>query len=64
MKKQIALLLAAVLLVSLFAGCSKKSDQTGIPAAAFYTGSVLTLPVKAELNEGDYVSYGGHQFTS
>ena len=64
MKKLISLLLATILLVTLFAGCSKASDQSGIPAAAFYSGSVLTLPVKAELNEGDYVSYGGHQFTS
>ena len=64
MKKMIALLLAAVLLVSVFAGCSKKKADSGIPAAAFYTGTVLRLPLKAELNEGDYVSYGGHQFTS
>ena len=43
MKKMIALLLAAVLLVSVFAGCSKKKADSGIPAAAFYTGTVLRL---------------------
>ena len=64
MKKKIALLLAAVLIISVFAGCSKKNADSGIPAAAFYTGTVLRLPLNAELNEGDYVSYGGHQFTS
>lgn len=64
MKKKLALLLAAVLLLSIFVGCSKKTDDNGIPAAAFQTGTVLRLPLDAELNEGDFVSYGGHQFTS
>ena len=64
MKKRIALLAALCLLVSLLAGCSAGGTDNGIPAAAFSSGNVLTLPVKATLNEGDYVSYGGHQFTS
>ena len=42
MKKQLALWLALVLLVSVLAGCSGKSTDTGIPAAAFSTQSVLT----------------------
>lgn len=42
----------------------RRYRTNGIPAAAFSSGNVLTLPVKATLNEGDYVSYGGHQFTS
>lgn len=61
MKKQIALVLAAVLLLTMFAGCSGKSD-TVISATAFGTESVLALPLKAELNQGDFISYGGFQF--
>ena len=64
MKKRIALLAALCLLMSLLAGCSAGGTDNGIPAAAFSSGNVLTLPIKATLNEGDYVSYGGHQFTS
>lgn len=64
MKKTLALLLAAVMALSLLVGCSKKTDEGGIPAAAFHTGTVLRLPLDAELNEGDFISYGGHQFTS
>ena len=62
MKKRIALLAALCLLVSLLAGCSAGGTDNGIPAAAFSSGNVLTLPVKATLNEGDYVSYGGYHF--
>lgn len=64
MKKMLAFALAALMVISLLAGCSKKSEESGIPAAAFYSGTVLRLPLDAELNEGDFVSYGGHQFTS
>ncbi len=64
MKKLLALVLACVMLLALLTGCSGSSDETGIPAQAFSTGTVLVLPLKAELNEGDYVFYGGHQFSS
>lgn len=64
MKKLLALVLACAMLAALLTGCSGSSDETGIPAQAFSTGTVLVLPLKAELNEGDYVSYGGHQFNS
>ncbi len=63
MKKTVALLLAVVMIVLVFAGCSGKKDNT-IPAAAFYTENVLSLPMKTELNSGDYLTYGGHQFQS
>lgn len=64
MKKILALLLACAMLAAMLAGCSGSSGTDGIPAQAFSSGTVLTLPLKAELNEGDYVSYGGHQFQS
>lgn len=64
MKKLLALLLACAMFAALLTGCSGSADETGIPAQAFSTGTVLVLPLKAELNEGNYVSYGGHQFNS
>lgn len=62
MKRILALCLAALMLVSLLAGCSKTGENEGIPAQAFSTGAELILPLEAELNNGDQVSYGGHQF--
>ncbi|MFR3448169.1 MAG: hypothetical protein ACLTUE_10230 [Oscillospiraceae bacterium] len=44
-------------------GCSKGSD-TVIRAKAFSTGTTIELPLSAELNESDFVSYGGYQFTT
>ncbi len=64
MKKQIAFWLALVLLVSVLAGCSSGKTGSAIEAASFSTQSVLTLPLKAELNNGDYLTYGGYQFIS
>ena len=61
MKRRIALVLAAVLLIGLLAGCSGKSD-TVISATAFLTENVLALPLDADLNQGDFLSYGGFQF--
>jgi len=60
-KRLTALLLAAVLAAGLLAGCSASSG-TGVQASAFSTGDLLNLPVSAELNNGDFVSYGGYQF--
>ncbi len=62
MKKTLAFLLAVAMLVALAAGCSGKNADKVIPAAAFQTQSELILPMKAELNSGDYLTYGGHQF--
>jgi hypothetical protein len=60
-KKILALLLAAVLAAGLLAGCGASSG-TPVQAAAFSTGDTLALAVSAELNNGDFVSYGGYQF--
>ena len=57
-----AVVLLAVVLIVIISSCSKKNQGAGITAQAFSTGSELTLPVNAELNSGDYVSYGGYQF--
>ena len=57
-----AVVLLAVVLIVIISSCSKKNQGAGITAQAFPTGSVLTLPVNADLNSGDYVSYGGYQF--
>ena len=62
MKKTLAFLLAVAMLVALAAGCSGKNADKSIRAASFYTQSELLLPMKAELNSGDYLTYGGHQF--
>lgn len=57
-----AVVLLAVVLIVIISSCSKKNQGAGITAQAFSTGSELTLPVNADLNSGDYVSYGGYQF--
>lgn len=56
-----ALVLLILLIVLIARGCSKKPSG-GIEAKAFSTGNIITLPVNAELNAGDFVSYGGYQF--
>lgn len=58
-----ALLILIVLIVLLCKGCNSAPD-TQIEATAFGSGTVLGLPLEAELNPGDYVSYGGYQFES
>ena len=50
-----------VILALIAKGCSAKPTD-GVTAAAFNSGTELTLPVSAELNAGDYLSYGGYQF--
>ena len=57
-----AVVLLAVVLIVIISSCSKKNKTGGITAQAFSTGSELQLPVSADLNSGDYVSYGGYQF--
>ena len=57
-----AVALLAILLIVIISSCSKKNQTGGITAQAFSTGSELQLPVSAELNSGDFVSYGGYQF--
>lgn len=57
-----AVAVLAVLLIVLISSCAKKDDGAGITARAFSTASELKLPLEAELNSGDYVSYGGYQF--
>lgn len=57
-----AVAVLAILLIVLISSCAKKNDGAGITAKAFQTGSELKLPLEAELNSGDYVSYGGYQF--
>ena len=57
-----AVVLLAVVLIVIISSCSKKKQTGGITAQAFSTGSELQLPVSADLNSGDYVSYGGYQF--
>lgn len=61
MKKTFALLLAMAMLVCLFAGCSGSSGGA-LQARAFGSDQTLLLDVKAEVNGGDFVSYGGYQF--
>lgn len=56
-----AIVLLVLIIVLIARGCSKKPSE-GIEAKAFSTGTVITLPVNAELNNGDFVSYGGYQF--
>lgn len=48
------------------AGCTRllKGSDTVIRAKAFSTGTTIELPLSAELNESDFVSYGGYQFTT
>ena len=62
-KKILALALALTLLAGLLAGCSGKAGS-GIQARAFGSDETLTLNVKADVNSGDFVSYGGYQFES
>lgn len=57
-----AVVLLAVVLIIIISSCSKKNQDGGITAQAFSTQSELTLPVSAELNSADFVSYGGYQF--
>lgn len=61
MKKTCSLLLVMAMLVCLFAGCSGSSDSA-LQARAFGSDQTLLLDVKAEVNSGDFVSYGGYQF--
>ena len=61
MKKSLALLLALAMLVSVLTGCSGKSGG-GIQARAFDSDETLVLDLKADVNSGDFVSYGGYQF--
>lgn len=61
MKKTFALILTLAMLVCLFAGCSGSSGG-GVQARAFGSDETLTLDVKADVNSGDFVSYGGYQF--
>ena len=58
-----ALVLLVLIIVLVARGCSKSSD-TVIKAKAFSTGTTIDLPLSAELNESDFVSYGGYQFTT
>ncbi len=62
MKKILALVLVLAVLASVAAGCSDKKSDEGILAAAFSTETLLSLPISAELNNGDFISYGGYQF--
>ena len=57
-----AVVLLAVVLIVIISSCSKKNQTGGITAQAFSTDAELTLPVSAELNSADFVSYGGYQF--
>ena len=57
-----AVALLVIVLIVIISSCSKKNQTGGINAQAFSTGSVLVLPLNAELNSGDYVSYGGYHF--
>lgn len=67
MPPRFLLALAAVLIVLLVVilatakGCSAKPAD-GMSAQAFSTKAELKLPVSAELNNGDFLSYGGYQF--
>ena len=56
-------MLLVLIIVLVARGCSKSSD-TVIKAKAFSTGTTIDLPLSAELNESDFVSYGGYQFTT
>ena len=57
-----AVVLLAVVLIIIISSCSKKNQDGGITAQAFSTQGELTLPISAELNSADFVSYGGYQF--
>lgn len=61
LKKILALILALAMLSCLLAGCSGSSGG-GIQARAFGSDETLTLDIKADVNSGDFVSYGGYQF--
>ena len=56
-----ALALLILIIVLIARGCSAGSD-TVIQAKAFSTGTTLDLPLSADLNNGDFVSYGGYHF--
>ncbi|MCQ2420204.1 MAG: hypothetical protein MJ118_03635 [Clostridia bacterium] len=56
-----ALLLLVLVLVLALKGCSSGS-AAGITAKALGTDAELVLPLDAQLNNGDFVSYGGYQF--
>ena len=56
-------MLLILIIVLVAKGCSKTSDTT-IQAEAFSTKTTIGLPVSAELNSADFVSYGGYQFTT
>ena len=62
MKKR--LLLIALLGLLVLAGCDGSGWEKTIPAQAYPSGNVLELKYGARLNPGNYISYGGHQFTS
>ena len=58
-----ALVLLVLIIVLVAKGCSKAPDDP-VQAKAFSTETTLDLPITAELNNGDFVSYGGYQFTT
>ena len=61
MRKSLALFLALAMLAGILTGCSGKSGG-GVQARAFGSDETLVLDVKADVNSGDFVSYGGYQF--
>lgn len=57
-----ALLVLILVLVLALRSCSSGSSAAVITAKALSTEKELQLSVDAELNNGDFVSYGGYQF--
>lgn len=57
-----AILVLILVLVLALRSCGSKKSAALITAKAMNTGKELQLPLDAELNNGDFVSYGGYQF--